>query len=222
MNWEKYNSRKVKEKTSWFRMENSLFENPDLFDFTHTDFVVLMYLLSICSKKQSGVIDVNISHMERVGRIKEKDFRATLGKLGQVGFARDCDTDDTSTSHDCNTHVTLRNETDVTRRDETDDNARTVFDFESLYQKYPRKEGKTRGIKIAEREIRTPEEYDLLSSAVDRYAKYCEAQGTEGKYIKHFATFMGCWREWLDPATGTTSGRKYRGIADILAEGDVA
>lgn len=76
-----------------------------------------------------------------------------------------------------------------------------AFDFEALYQKYPRKRGKTRGMKIAERDIRTQKEYDNLSLAIDKYCQVIKKEKTDQKYIQLFSTFMNNWLDWLDDGT---------------------
>lgn len=82
---------------------------------------------------------------------------------------------------------------------------RPKFDFESVYQRYPRKVGKSKGLKVCERQIKTPEDYDQLSTAVDRYSNYCDAQYSEARFVMHFSTFMNSWRDWLDPTAGTAA-----------------
>lgn len=76
------------------------------------------------------------------------------------------------------------------------------LDFGSLYSKYPRKEGKTRGLAICKVQITTPEDFAALSLAIDRYGEHCRKSVKEAKYIKHFSSFMTCWRDWLEPDAG--------------------
>ena len=79
------------------------------------------------------------------------------------------------------------------------------FDFESLYSKYPRKEGKAAGLIQCRKQILTQETFDALSGAIDRYAAHCRATD---QIVKHFSSFMGSektgypWQEWTDPGTG--------------------
>lgn len=75
--------------------------------------------------------------------------------------------------------------------------AKLSFDFESIYNVYPRKIGRTKGLAICEKTIKTAQEYSLLASAVKNYAYFCESQRTETKYIKHFSSFMNCWKDWI-------------------------
>jgi len=72
----------------------------------------------------------------------------------------------------------------------------SVFDFASLYNKYPRKEGKSRGLKICKIQIKSEAEYDDLSLAIDNYVEYC-SKLKDSQYIKHFSTFMNEWRDWV-------------------------
>jgi hypothetical protein len=79
--------------------------------------------------------------------------------------------------------------------------SRAAYDqaFEEIYGKYPRKEGKAGGHKIYLR--LSDEEKRQLPVAIANYAR--RKTGTEVQYLKHFGTFMGEWRDWLDPETGS-------------------
>lgn len=79
---------------------------------------------------------------------------------------------------------------------------RRVFDFDIPYRAYPKKIGKKKGIDVCKRQIKTEEDFKALCQSVQKYAKYCA--GKDPQYIKHFSTFMGEWRDWLDPETGRT------------------
>lgn len=94
---------------------------------------------------------------------------------------------------------------------------KTNFDFDSLYRKFPRKEGKSRGLAICRREIKTESDFADLDRAIMNYARI--KKGDE--FLKHFSTFMGEWRDWLDPDVGTRL--KVVGAGDIcgIAPNDV-
>ena len=89
--------------------------------------------------------------------------------------------------------------------DSAEAESRRVFDFESLYKKFPRKQGTSRGMKICKAQVRSQDDYGLLSRAIDRYVNHCNTNATDPKFIKHFSTFMGEWRDWLEADTGTVS-----------------
>lgn len=84
-----------------------------------------------------------------------------------------------------------------------DATSKLKLDFDSLYQKYPKREGKQKGLATCKAQIRTPEDFEALSLAIDRYTAHCRREATDSKYIKHFSTFMNCWRDWLEPDAGT-------------------
>jgi hypothetical protein len=68
---------------------------------------------------------------------------------------------------------------------------------ERVYQElYPRKEGKTRGMKRLARQIKNETHLAEFEKAVRNYAEKCEGRDTE--YIKQFSTFASEWREWID------------------------
>jgi hypothetical protein len=74
------------------------------------------------------------------------------------------------------------------------------FDFDTLYQQYPRKLGKKRGMGICRRRIKTKEDYAKLEFAIKKYSRYCG--NFEAQFIKHFDTFMNSWEDWLDSDAG--------------------
>jgi hypothetical protein len=78
-----------------------------------------------------------------------------------------------------------------------------IFNFEPLYKKYPRKMGKTQGMKKAKATVKTEADYIALSKAIDRFNQYHQKKGTEADFIPHFSTFMTSWRDWLEEDTGT-------------------
>lgn len=82
--------------------------------------------------------------------------------------------------------------------DKSDMSESDKFDFESIYKKYPKKEGKSRGFKILKVQIKTKEDYENIIKAIDNYSIYCSTNIKERKYIKHFSTFMGEWRDWIN------------------------
>ena len=72
------------------------------------------------------------------------------------------------------------------------------FSFEALYLKYPRKDGKEKGLATCKNKITTKDKYDALSKSIDNYCVLIKKDGTERKYIKHFSTFMNCWEDYLE------------------------
>jgi hypothetical protein len=71
------------------------------------------------------------------------------------------------------------------------------FDFERLYNLYPRKEGKSLGFKKCSK-IKSQKDYQALEQAIRIYAGKVAAEKTEIQYIKQFSSFMTTWRDWLE------------------------
>jgi hypothetical protein len=77
--------------------------------------------------------------------------------------------------------------------------------IEKIYSEhYPLKKGRQRGV---ERLLKNfgPDDVALFEKAVGAYKADCERNKTEPRYIQHFSTFVGHWRDWLDPETGTST-----------------
>lgn len=83
----------------------------------------------------------------------------------------------------------------------------TAADRERLFQAYPCKKGKAKGLKIAEVEIRTRKDLDQAFIAVSNFnANLIRERRTnkhfDPSFVIGFGTFMGEWRDWLDPNHG--------------------
>lgn len=92
-------------------------------------------------------------------------------------------------------------------RSKNKNNTNTVFkfDLEEAYRRYPRKQGKSPGLKRLAPQIQTQEDYDNLLTAIDNYSR-CET--VKKGFIKLFSSFVGEWRDWIDPVNGTVSKPK--------------
>lgn len=94
-----------------------------------------------------------------------------------------------------------------------------VADFDILYQKYPRKEGKTKGKAVFEKQIKTQQDWEDIQKAVDNYAD--SVADREKQYIKQFSTFMNCWRDYLTPVE-KSNGKLVVTREDLLNDPDLA
>lgn len=72
----------------------------------------------------------------------------------------------------------------------------TRFDFDSLYELYPRKEAKDRGMKKLQKQIQSEDDFQLLALAVKKYA--AERNGEDHNYTLNWANFADRWREILE------------------------
>ncbi len=73
------------------------------------------------------------------------------------------------------------------------------FDFEGVYRAHwIRKEGKQDGMAICERDIRSEADFQQWTKAVKNYAAMMRAEGRDITRQKHFSSFMGCWRDYID------------------------
>lgn len=88
-----------------------------------------------------------------------------------------------------------------------------------LYKKYPRKMGKSIGIKKLVKEIKSDEDLEQLSGAIENYANHCLRNKTEEQYIKHFSTFAVCWRDWAE--TQPTTQPKKEWVKYNLVDGQL-
>lgn len=87
-------------------------------------------------------------------------------------------------------------------------------DFEEFWQRYPRRVEKRRAFRAWKATLKRsrPDALitaQMLQTAARHYADDCSARGTDERYIKHAATFLGPdepWREWLQPPRASPNG----------------
>lgn len=210
-NWAKYNTRKKDLKHAWwFSCSNNILEDPELEHFSNAELNVWIFLLSTSSKKQSASVTISpklVTKMRR--RFRKRDFDSALKKL-QVLKIIEFDTQDTAGSRPSDGRAAAATGHDIhTEQDTTVDSKEStpVFDFETPYQKYPRKEGKSAGLAECQKQIKTREDYDLFLMAVDRTARCHRKRGTREDKILCFNNFMRDrenpnvtpWRDWAAP-----------------------
>lgn len=85
-----------------------------------------------------------------------------------------------------------------TPKKRTTKTTKSSFDFEPIYEKYPRKSGKKRGLEICQQQIKTLDQFNDLDKAVNNFAKLNENEDI--KFIKHFSTFMGSYQDYIEVA----------------------
>lgn len=104
------------------------------------------------------------------------------------------------------------------RRENKAEHHGCVFDLELIYQSYPLKKGKSGGIKIAKREIKTQNDYDRLMKAVKNYAAEVLRLQRPPEYTKQFDTFMRQWHDWVDFVAPATTNQSRRVPDELFQE----
>jgi len=91
-------------------------------------------------------------------------------------------------------------------------NITASFDFSKIWERYPKKLGKTKAEKSFIATVLTEKDYSDLSTALHNYCQYVKDNAIEDKYIKHGSTWFNCWRDWIDykPKTQTAMPPIYK------------
>lgn len=92
-------------------------------------------------------------------------------------------------------------------------------DFLEFWGKYPRKVEKRAAFKAWNARRKDGVSPEDMIKAAENYAAYCAAQGTEPRFIKHPATFIGHNRpfeDWIRPRQETMPKRIPRAFASLM------
>ena len=92
----------------------------------------------------------------------------------------------------------------------------TKVDLDSIYRMYPRKQGKTPGMRKLQKQKWTQERFELLKAAVIRYRNYCEEENKDAQYVMLFSTFVNQWEDWAEEGAGTCDLTATGGIESSL------
>lgn len=70
------------------------------------------------------------------------------------------------------------------------------FNFEPIYKKWPRKEGKGKGMKKLEKSIKTEADFMRLDRSTDNAIALFMQERREKKFIPHWSTFCNNWEDY--------------------------
>lgn len=98
------------------------------------------------------------------------------------------------------------------------------FDFESLYKRYPRKEGKKRGMNRLRVTIKTSVLFAEFEKAMDEYISLCLKEAREPRFVKHWGTFVNNWTDYKTKGMAvdkTTKKMVIESQVDRILKGDL-
>ena len=214
LNWEKFNPRNDIKFHSWFRLQNTIFEDPDFFSLSHAEKLFWLYLLCSASKKRSAEIKIIKDHVKRIAGFSESEVNSSIKKLSYYGFIEyknvepNADVTETLRTRDA-TYKQTNKQTNKGAKSSV--NFLAVFDFEKIWKSYPRKVNKSEGRERFNRLIKSINDFDQLIIAVENYASHCKKLNLEEKHVRHFSTFLGKekaenWRDWIEGVQSNSGG----------------
>lgn len=192
-NWDKYNSRKDVKQTIWFRLENTLLDDPDFYHFSAEEIVTWIYILSLASKKFSPTVSIRYDRAKAINRLSRSVIDSTILKLQELRIVH---VDDTCAYADDT--LQTNKQTNI----KAEKSAESInFNFEEIYKAYPKRDGdngKAKAFAKLKNKITSEAEYQALLKAVTSYARYCAGKGWVGTtFVKQFLTFVNSdWNEW--------------------------
>lgn len=97
-------------------------------------------------------------------------------------------------------------------RDPSAPSPRTAWAL-AVYQAFPRKEGKTPGLKRLAPQLKSEGDAAAARLAAENYAGHVKAEGRELAHVKLFSTWVGEWRDWVTPEATPASPRASPGAS---------
>jgi len=149
---------------------------------------IAFVMLEIQAKKP---ILLNETYLNRKGfDFKNKKLIETLSNLEH--FIQVIDNNDvTENIKERNDSVT-QSRVDKSRVDKS----RVEYDFNSLWEIYPKKDGKKDAERHFKSSVKNDKDYENIKKALNNYIE--NVKGTELKYIKNGSTWFNNWHDWVD------------------------
>lgn len=230
VNWRGYNPRSDSKKPTWFRLDNDFVTGPKFFALNGAQKLLGVMLMGLVSQKNGGSIQIDYSYCKTFTGLDDSGISEAIDFFIKketmcVIRARGARVSRESRKRSHATYITnVTNERNNTNeQDQTSTPGEgSVFDFESAYRRYPRKDGKSKGIKKLRAEIKVAEDFEKLVLAIENYSS--SRRGQDSQFTKHFSTFASEWRDWIEytpdpspPATpNNTAYRRMAGNAAAL------
>lgn len=184
----------------WFRINQNIITSMSLFGMNPQQKWVWICILTECSRKNSDTINVKITYIASISGTSTRTVVQAIETLKENGsLSVDCQlTDSSLTTH----NTTLQtNTTNITKH------ICPVFDFEKVFEKYPKRpnQNKERAFKTLQSTVNTELDLELCVKAAIHYQRYVTHQKVEQQFIKQFSTWSNQWREWIVEAEMTKS-----------------
>lgn len=128
LNYEKFKGRTDVKHNTWFRCSNRLLEDPDFFEFTHSELLVWVHVMSLTSQKNCDTVFINFSHAEKVCRLKKRDVLSAIKKLEGIQLVPVRDTHTLRARYADVTHTCATGQ-DRTLQDNTEQDTTGQADF---------------------------------------------------------------------------------------------
>jgi hypothetical protein len=206
--WENYNPRKDIKNPSWFAFSNRMIEDSDFYEMTHAEFKAWIYCLSRASQKNSDTIEITLMHANRICNILKSDFDGMFEKMkNSITVLDEAIRTDTYAPRtpDVQCPYTTNKQTDKQTDNQSDKSDEILtndvkekkesFDFDAVYNLYPRKEGKKKGLERLKARIKKKEDYEKLTISVKNYVTLND--GIEKNFLKHFDSFVSVWEDYV-------------------------
>jgi hypothetical protein len=189
LDWNKLLSDKRIKRALWFKFPNDFIFRPEYNDLTYEELGLYAVICSYASMVNEPVVLVTNSPCDLITKkipfkvlkslIKKLDGRIVKIHLGQ--------------SQDRREEIRLEEN-------------KCCFDFEPIYQAYPKRKGsqaKAEGMNQLKKTIKTQEQYDNLKRAVEIYHQLCTEKKDVGtEFVMQFKRFCKptTWQSILDEA----------------------
>lgn len=213
----------------WFRFNSNFLENHKLSGLKSEDKFVYVGLLCLAAQQGNSIVSLSLKSLSQKLEIKPNKIidiiniliiRELIILIYNENSKSQKNTDRTDRY---STDIYLRPKScqevcsESSQTEKTDGNpsapseTEILLIFEQVYSLYPRKEGRSRGLRVFRREVRSQESLNALCQAIENYNLNIKRQKIEKQFIKHFSTFMNEWKDWIDFKPPSETGYQVLG-----------
>ena len=92
----------------------------------------------------------------------------------------------------------------------------TAFDFDAVWNKYPRRIGKKEALRHFNASVKTEEDYKNIQKALENYLHSDQVTKGEIQYIKHGSTWFNNWQDYIDTQAVTGKSKALQELEDLV------
>jgi hypothetical protein len=189
----------------WIKLYRDLWSDPAFFELSLQDRYFLISFFVVASQNENK-IPANEHWLQREMAVRCKIPIESLVASGWLEWEQDASAMLATSVHDDSISLVLPRERDRERNTEEEKKPPNPLSgaFEKIWKLFPNPVGKKAALKHFTASVKTPEEYDLILRALDRYRLISIARAQKFNrpvMWQNGSTWFNNWRDWLDMPT---------------------
>lgn len=195
-NFKKFNPRNDLKSMPWLRLQNNFYDLEDFYNADVNTTWLFIFFLCQCAQKVSDTIDADKDYLIFKSKLTKNQFNTALEQLLSKEMIL-LETNESERIRSDQFEYVPNERTNITNARTCTNERDSVFDFNLIYEEYPKKSGKALGLKKLSSIKMTQDLFDKILHGAKSYKDYISSSGIEERFVKQFSTWVNqeCWND---------------------------